>query len=82
MKKIFLIISLALAAVSCDPENVFVDADESVECDESVEYKVKEVDRNLKVVTYDGHDYLVFIHADRSGPSVVHSESCKCKKHE
>ena len=76
MKKIFLIISLALVAISCDPEEVFV------ESDESVEYKVKEVDRNLNVVTYDGHDYLVFRLQTYGGPSVVHSESCKCKKHD
>lgn len=74
MKKIFLIISLALAAVSCDPEEVFIDADEP--------YEVKEVSHDLKVVTYDGYDFLVFRLETYGGPSVVHSESCKCKKHE
>ena len=32
----------------------------------------------LKVIPFEGHDYLV-LHRLNHGSSMVHSESCKCK---
>ena len=69
MKKLALVFGLAVALTSCTINRTEVPASERMHIEGGA---------SLRVVRFDGHEYIAF---SRGGSgSLCHSESCPCKK--
>lgn len=67
MKKLALALGVAVALTSCGP-------DPGVEASERIQIGISQ---GIRVVKFEGHEYLAYDN-DRGG-SLCHSESCPCK---
>ncbi len=80
MKKIILLIAAMLTLSACDTSKTYEPITNSKGITEQL--ISSDVTTNIKKITIEGHEYLVFEQSVYCGMSiaVVHSESCPCKK--
>ncbi len=78
MKKIILFIAAMLAFTSCDTNKMYEPTTNSKGITEQL--ISSDVTTNIKKITIEDHEYLVFEQSVYCGMSiaVVHSESCPC----
>ena len=68
MKKLALVLAVALGFTSCGADKPDVQA--------SKDYKIN-IDESVRVMTIEGHDYMIYDGYKSGG--ICHSESCPCK---
>ena len=78
MKKLLVIIALTALCVGCrmpQPKPIETTSDKAV-----TEWSKLTNMHQYRVVTIDGHDYLLVKELHHYSIAIVHSESCKCKQ--
>lgn len=84
MKKIILVLSICATAAFMSSCMQCKAADDNVWSSQAKLYQPIEVvsydvsNGKFRVITYRGHDYIVW--ESKGGSSICHSESCTCKK--